>query len=305
MANFTATPTPTTTGTPIVFSGATSADPDGTIVSYAWNFGDGTTGSGVSASKSYAAAGTYTVTLTVTDNGGLSDSGSGTVTVTAGTGVTTVWVEDAVPAGAQVGGDEPFTWVSANPAPFSGTLAHQSALRNGTHTHGFISATTKLTVGAGDVLFAYVYLDPANPPREVLLQWHDGTWEHRAYWGDNLVPLPARSGPWNRYMGPLPPTGQWVRLEVPAAAVELEGSTVDGMAFVLYDGRATWDRAGKVGGLPPANQAPVASFTTTPVTASVGTSFTLSAAGSSDPDGSIAHYAWYVRGWHRGDWGQP
>jgi hypothetical protein len=36
-----------------------------------------------------------------------------------------------------------------------------------------------------------------------------------------------------------------VRLEVPAAQVDLVGKTVSGMAFVLYDGRATWDYAGK------------------------------------------------------------
>jgi hypothetical protein len=46
-------------------------------------------------------------------------------------------------------------------------------------------------------------------------------------------------------MGPLPPAGQWVRLEVPVELVGLEGREVGGMAFTLWDGRATWDRAGK------------------------------------------------------------
>jgi hypothetical protein len=35
-----------------------------------------------------------------------------------------------------------------------------------------------------------------------------------------------------------------VRLEVPAALVGLEGAAITGMSFNLYDGRATWDRAG-------------------------------------------------------------
>lgn len=47
-----------------------SSDPDGSIVSYAWNFGDGGTGSGQSATHTYASAGTYNVTLTVTDDDG-------------------------------------------------------------------------------------------------------------------------------------------------------------------------------------------------------------------------------------------
>lgn len=47
-------------------------------------------------------------------------------------------------------------------------------------------------------------------------------------------------------MGKLPPTGKWVRLEVPAQLLGLEDLTVDGMAFTLFDGRATWDQAGIV-----------------------------------------------------------
>jgi hypothetical protein len=101
-------------------------------------------------------------------------------------------------------------------------------------------------VGADELLYAYVYLDPANPPSEVMLQWHDGVdWQHRAYWGANLIPWGTEGTASRRYLGPLPPTGQWVRLEVPAALVGLEGKSLSGMAFALYDGQATWDRAGK------------------------------------------------------------
>jgi PKD repeat protein len=56
------------------FDAHSSYDPDGTIVSYNWNFGDGETGSGITASHTYAASGTYTVTLTVEDNLGATDT---------------------------------------------------------------------------------------------------------------------------------------------------------------------------------------------------------------------------------------
>ncbi len=66
------------------FDGSGSSDPDGTIASYAWDFGDSTPdGSGATPSHTYAAAGTYTVKLTVTDNKGATDSISHDVTVTA------------------------------------------------------------------------------------------------------------------------------------------------------------------------------------------------------------------------------
>jgi PKD repeat protein len=66
------------------FDGSGSADPDGSVVSYAWNFGDGATASGKLASHSYAAAGTYTYSLTVTDDLGLTSTAfTGAVTATA------------------------------------------------------------------------------------------------------------------------------------------------------------------------------------------------------------------------------
>ena len=46
-----------------------------------------------------------------------------------------------------------------------------------------------------------------------------------------------------------------VRLEVPASAVGLEGHVLNGMAFTLYGGRATWDHAGKASAVNPSSVA--------------------------------------------------
>jgi len=63
----------------VPFNGGNSHDPDGTIVSYSWTFGDGGTGSGVAPTHAYSGTGTYTVTLSVTDNLGAQGSASSTV----------------------------------------------------------------------------------------------------------------------------------------------------------------------------------------------------------------------------------
>lgn len=61
---------------------ATSGDPDGTISSYAWDFGDSATAPGKTAAHAYASGGSYPVTLTVTDNIGAVSSVTNSVTVT-------------------------------------------------------------------------------------------------------------------------------------------------------------------------------------------------------------------------------
>ncbi|HET9765766.1 MAG TPA: Calx-beta domain-containing protein, partial [Thermoanaerobaculia bacterium] len=157
-----------------------------------------------------------------------------------------VWVDDDVPTGAQLNGDsDGWNWVTANPPPFSGSRSHQSALAVGAHQHFFTGASNTLTVNAGDLLIAYVFLDPANPPAEVMLQWNDGVWDHRAYWGANQIGFGTNGTNSRRFIGPLPAAGQWVRLEAPASLVGLEGRTLNGMAFTVFNGRAAWDHAGK------------------------------------------------------------
>ena len=65
----------------LTFNGSASSDPDGTLVSYQWDFGDYTTASGVTVSHAYSAAGTYTAILTLTDDGGATASDTAQVTI--------------------------------------------------------------------------------------------------------------------------------------------------------------------------------------------------------------------------------
>jgi chitodextrinase len=63
------------------FDGGASFDPDGSIVSHSWSFGDGEGGNGQTTSHKFKNAGTYTVVLTVTDNRGATDGESRNVKV--------------------------------------------------------------------------------------------------------------------------------------------------------------------------------------------------------------------------------
>ncbi len=143
-------------------------------------------------------------------------------------------------------GGEGWIWTASEPAPVSGVVAHRTLPHAGLAQHYFRRTDYGWPVGPGEMLYAHVYLDPDVPARMVALQWLDDrmSWEHRAYWGDPLWPYGEDTPMVRRCMGRLPPAGRWTRLEVPAAWVGLEGRSITGMSFVLYDGAAAWDLAG-------------------------------------------------------------
>ncbi len=164
-----------------------------------------------------------------------------------------IWVDGALPRGATPSTENGDTWDWIKPASKPEELQshahvpqHESALATGIHDHGFNDAQQTLSVDRGDVLFAYIFIDPQNVPKTIMLEWNDGSNEHRAFWGPNLIPYGKMDTASQRPMGPVPPAGRWVRLEVPASAVGLEGSTIKGMVFRLHGGRARWDAAGKM-----------------------------------------------------------
>jgi hypothetical protein len=161
---------------------------------------------------------------------------------------TVAWMDGAVPADASLesSGGDGWNWIAAEPAQKTGSLSHESGLSTGIHEHGFSGAGATLLVGKGDFLFAWVYLDPAHPPTEVMLSWNDGSsWEHRAFWGANAITYGESGSAGRQQEGSLPPAGRWTLLRVPARAVGLEGSTLNGMSFSLFGGRALWGAAGR------------------------------------------------------------
>ena len=155
--------------------------------------------------------------------------------------VEVAWVDDEIPAGATANG-----WKWSEDVKSSGKRS-STRTASGLDQHYFENAREPLTIAAGDALFAYVYLDPKNPPKEIMLQWNDGAWEHRAYWGENKIDWGQNGSGSRLALGPLPESGKWARLEVDAEKVGLKpGAKVHGWAFTQFDGTVYWDRAGSM-----------------------------------------------------------
>ena len=114
-------PSSGTVGTSLTYT-ATATDVSPAVqaagFTYAWNFGDGSTGSGATASHSYASAGTYTVSVTAKDEYGktgtssetLVVSSSSALTVNAGSNLTTNAGATVTFAGTVSGGTSPYTY---------------------------------------------------------------------------------------------------------------------------------------------------------------------------------------------------
>ena len=123
-----------------------------------------------------------------------------------------VWIDDDLPPGAQPspegGFNHAWQFVAGPDHPvLSGKKSSMQKVA-GLGQHFFTGANPGLRCGAGDRLFAYVYLDPTDPPREIMLQWNTGEWKHRAYWGENLIEFGKDKTTERVHLGPLPKPGE-------------------------------------------------------------------------------------------------
>ena len=160
-----------------------------------------------------------------------------------------IWFDDALPPGAKPQGDGPYQWKFVTAPEHPVHSGKNSSVRTGTGLtqHFFDGANPKLKLGNPGRLFAYVYLDPENPPETIQLQFNDGSWNHRAYWGADKAHGAGQTGAANFHAGELPETGKWIRLEIDAASVGLKPeSEINGWAFTQVGGTVHWDAAGVV-----------------------------------------------------------
>ena len=164
----------------------------------------------------------------------------------------TVWIDDALPKGAKPfgngGGPGEFLFVSSPDHPVHRGSRSSFRQSDGLGQHGLQGAAPGLPVTKTTKLFAHVFIDPEDPPQQIMLQWNvDNSWEHRAYWGGDKIAWGANNTGSRRRIGAMPNKGEWIRLEVDAASVGIgPGKTINGWAFTQFDGAVHWDNAGIV-----------------------------------------------------------
>jgi hypothetical protein len=141
------------------FDASASNDPDGTIVAYNWDFGDGAAGTGVTASHDYATSGSYDVTLTVTgDFGATSQLTEAVVVGSPGGAACPIPICD----NGDTGFDTVGTWYTStsNPGYYGSDYLHDKKVGKGTKTASW----------------TYIIVDDGN--HEIAAQWP--AWGNRA-----------------------------------------------------------------------------------------------------------------------------
>ena len=285
------------------FSGGGSSDPDGTIASYAWNFGNGQTATTADASATYNSAGTYTATLTVTDDKGATGTASQVITVAPKPNVAPTAVANVV----SVIGTVPMTvnLSAASSSDSDGTITSYAwDFGNGQTATGVTAQVTYPAEGTYTITLTVTDNQGATSSQSV---------DINVSTNPNIAPTAAATASTTSGTAPLS-----VNFDGTGSS-DIDG-TIVGYAWNFGNGQSgsgatasanytipgnydatltVTDNKGAtsvahvliVVNRPP-NAAPVAQVAATPSTGTAPLLVQLSSAGSSDSDGAIASYAW-------------
>lgn len=156
----------------------------------------------------------------------------------------TVWFDDSFPPNVKVEvAGAPTKIIAKDQGPvFSGDKALQRTATD--VAQDFFATGASFDIPPNGKFSVQCYLDPANKPKSIMLQFHVGGWNHRAVWGDEgAIPFGQVRTTERAYMGGLPEAGAWQKLEFPIEKVGLKpGMKVTGFAFTQFGGTVTWDR---------------------------------------------------------------
>jgi len=251
----------------------TSTDADGTVVSWTWDFGDGNSSTSQNPSHVYAAAGTYAVSLTVTDDDGATDTALDSVSLTEPPAFIDQFAEADLLGAGTVSGTFADTHGDDEGDVQSITERESGGKKN--ERYSYLSHTWRFTVAPGSAVTLY-----ANT-------WSEGSSDgdtFRFAWSpdnvnfDDLFTVSSTS-PANVQIAAIPASGT-IYLRVTDTD---QGAGNRGLDTVFVD--QLYIRSD--GGEPPANQPPVAAFTSDCAGLTCG--FTDA---SSDVDGSVVAWSW-------------
>jgi Protein of unknown function (DUF1549)/Planctomycete cytochrome C len=161
----------------------------------------------------------------------------------------TLWFDDELPAKAVAkvnGGNHPLWWVTADDGQIASGQRALKRMDKGVAQDYFTGITPPIYPPATGKIFVHAWLDPADPPQTIMVQFHTDKWSHRVAWGDiDKIGYGAKGSAERLHKGQLPKLGEWVRLEVNVSEFKLPADTkFTGFAFTQFGGTVFWDKLG-------------------------------------------------------------
>lgn len=159
-----------------------------------------------------------------------------------------IWFEDDFPPGVkpESSGGPALRLVNKEEGPvFSGESAISRKSENEV-SQDFFATGGDFTVPANGMFFVHCFLDSEDTPDAIMIQFNTGSWKNRAIWGDeDKIPFGKSNTTEKVHLGPLPKTGDWVRLEMDSKQLGLAaGTKISGFAFTQFSGMVSWDHLG-------------------------------------------------------------
>ncbi len=306
-------------GQSLSFSAANSSDPGGSIASYAWNFGDGSSANGVSVSKSYTSSGNFTITLTLTDNCGASAMANASISISVANpcvgntapvanagpdkqGNPNVAIDFSGSASSDANGNNTIQsyWFNFGDGSFTGWQSSASA------SHAFVnvgSYTVRLWVrdncgamSASDLALVSIAAPNAcagnTPPNAVITSPSSGLVNQSLNFSglsSSDTTGTIQSYAWNFGDGQ---SGSGVNVSHSYTSAGNKTVTLTVSDSCGVQGQMT--RTIVISNPDPCveNQSPVAQASANPASANINQAISFSALGSNDPNGSITSYAW-------------
>jgi hypothetical protein len=150
-----------------------------------------------------------------------------------------VLIDDNFPEGSITGG----TWEWDTSLKYSGEKSHTESAAKGITEHSY--RTGPIVIPVNSVIEQYVYLDPDNMPKGIMLKFrfeNDGGGDEIGIYreGEEEVFIFNNDEPM-LYDGTLPNAGKWEKLRIYCDDLGLAGAKLTGISFVTYGGRAYWD----------------------------------------------------------------
>ena len=288
----------------VSFDGTGSSDPDGSIASYAWDFGNDRTATTPTGSATYTQPGTYTATLTVTDNQGATGTATRQIVVTGAPNVPpnavirTVSVAGTIPLTVNLSGgnsNDPdgtiasYAWDLGNGQTGSGASIQAIYNEAGSYT---VSLTVTDDRGATSTQTLVIEVSEDSniaPGADFVADTVSGTAPLQVNFDGSAsadVDGTIASYAWNFGNGQ-----NGTGVTPPAATYTFPGTYVATLTVTDNKG-ATGTASQTITVNPPPNQSPSGSITASVTTGSAPLLVQLSSAGSVDPDGAVTGYAW-------------